>query len=151
MQWLLLLNSIVIHSLQQKFSIATSSTEERGGFVGNKNTNNKATIIRRDRCLLMLSKSRLKVMVLRFDSLQDCLDFSDRFIELNPPPMDEEVQPQDPDEREADRETVTAHLVRLMHDPSFTTFVRNVEEVISSSTDGTRLLESWADNELMMT
>ena len=99
----------------------------------------------------MLSKSRLKVMVLRFDSLQDCLDFSDRFIELNPPPMDEEVQPQDPDEREADRETVTAHLVRLMHDPSFTTFVRNVEEVISSSTDGTRLLESWADNELMMT
>ena len=160
--------SIVIHSLQQKFSIAR--TEERGLDVGGKNNNNKkATLIRRDRCLLMLSKSRLQIMVLRFESLQDCLDFSDRFVEFNPPeellmmhrriiedhdsqndprhhppeppPHQQEVE----QEFEADRETVTAHLVRLMHDPSFTAFVRNVEEVIKNSTDGTRLLESWAD------
>ena len=58
-----------------------------------------------------------------------------------PPPHQQEVE----QEFEADRETVTAHLVRLMHDPSFTAFVRNVEEVIKNSTDGTRLLESWAD------
>ena len=166
--------SIVIHSLQQKFSIAR--TEERGLDAGGKNNNNnkKATLIRRDRCLLMLSKSRLQIMVLRFESLQDCLDFSDRFVEFNPPEdllmmhrrriiedhdsqndprhHPPQQQPQPPQQQqeveqefEADRETVTAHLVRLMHDPSFTAFVRNVEEVIKNSTDGTRLLESWAD------
>jgi hypothetical protein len=128
--------SIVIHSLQQKFSITSSD----GG-------SGTATIIRRNRCILMLSKSRTKVMVLRFYSLQDCLDFSDRFIELNP--VEIENNQGDAAELEADRETVIAHLIRLMHEPSFTTFVRNVEQAINSSTDGSRLLESWATRDLL--
>jgi hypothetical protein len=127
--------SIVIHSLQQKFSITSGE-----GSVG------RATIIRRDRCMLMLSKSRTRAMVLRFYSLQDCLDFSDRFISLNP--VEQENNQCGSVAIEADREVVTAHLIRLMQEPSFVAFVRNIERALANTTDGTRLLESWADRDL---
>jgi len=109
-------------------------------------------------------------MVLRFFTLQDCLDFSDRFIELNPFDGGENDNSNDVDDDvdddvdvladrhhplqimggqglEADHEMVTAHLIRLMHEPTFTEFVHNVEVAINSSEDGTRLLESWAERD----
>jgi hypothetical protein len=42
-------------------------------------------VIRRDRKILLLSKRRARALLLYFKSLEDCLSFSDKFVELNPP------------------------------------------------------------------
>lgn len=90
----------------------------------------------------MLSKSQTKALVLRFDSIQDCLDFSDKFIELNSTSEENEEDQCDVDDG-PDNEAVMAHIIRMMHESSFTSLVNNLETTLSSTEDGTRLLESW--------
>ena len=129
--------SIVIPSLHQKFSLR-SSEEER----------EKGTVVRRNACILLLSRTRTKAMVLQFRSLQDCLDFSDRFIALNP--LDENQESPSMEDTvmlEADRETVAAHLIRLVHDTSFEMLVRNVESSLENTPDGNRILQSWVERD----
>lgn len=132
-------NSIVIPTLHQKFSLSN-------------NANDKGTVIRRNNCILLLSRTRTKAMVLQFSSLQHCLDFSDRFVKLNPP-IDEFVCPSQTDSGSffgqlAHRESILAHVVRLLHDPDFESFVSNIEATLSGSTDGTQMLHSWVDRDL---
>lgn len=130
--------SIVIPILHQKFSLR-SSEEER----------DKGMVVRRNACVLLLSRTRTKAMVLQFRSLQDCLDFSDRFISLNPLHENQNLAPmEDTALLEADRESVAAHLIRLLHDPSFEALVRNVESYLKSTPDGDRILQSWVDRDV---
>jgi hypothetical protein len=133
--------SIVIPALHQKFTLR-----------GNESNNDKGTVIRRNDCILLISRTRTKVMVLQFRSLQDCLDFSDRFFALNPSDDEEEEEASSEAENfalAADRETVVAHLVRMVHEPSFEAFVRNVESSLQSTTDGEQILQSWVERDLM--
>lgn len=107
-------------------------------------------VVRRNTCIVLLSRTRTKVMVLRFRSLQDCLDFSDCFIALNPIDNNEDqhTSPENMALLEADREVVAAHLVRLVHDSSFESFVRNVESSLRETVDGQKILQSWVDRDL---
>ena len=105
-------------------------------------------VVRRNACILLLSRTRTKAMVLQFRSLQDCFDFSDRFIALNPLAENQDLPSvEDTALLEGDRETVAAHLIRLVHDPSFEALVRNVESSLQSTPDGDRILQSWVDRD----
>jgi len=84
-------------------------------------------------------------MVLQFGSLQDCLDFSDCFVDQNLADDDEAMDDPAKDiaALAADGEAVAAHLVRLLHEPHFEAFVRNVETSLQGTTDGEEILQSW--------
>lgn len=66
-------DSIVLPALRQKFTL-------RG-----ENDRDKSSVIRRNNCILLVSRKRTRAMMLKFASLKDCLDFSDRFCEINHP------------------------------------------------------------------
>lgn len=157
--------SIVIPALHQKFTLRSNNTNN-GSNNGCSSTKDKGTVVRRNECILLISRNRTKVMVLQFRSLQDCLDFSDRFLALNDddvhhPSDDDDDGDAEEERREvgsssdeayqfalaADRESVTAHLVRLVHEPSFEAFVRNVESSLQSTTDGEQILKSWVERD----
>jgi hypothetical protein len=126
---------IVIPALRQKFSLC--STDESNSI------NNKSCVIRRDKCILLVSRRRIRAMVLQFASLQDCLEFSDRFIALNPPPpLDtaDTTVPQ-PAAGLAEQEEVVSHVARLLHDEDFLGFVHKLEDYLANSTDGAKILE----------
>mmetsp|Transcript_64469 Transcript_64469/g.180261 ORF Transcript_64469/g.180261 Transcript_64469/m.180261 type:complete len:213 (+) Transcript_64469:56-694(+) len=156
---------IVIPALHQKFTLRSNNTNN-GSNNGCSSTKDKGTVVRRNECILLISRNRTKVMVLQFRSLQDCLDFSDRFLALNDddvhhPSDDDDDGDAEEERREegsssdeayqfalaADRESVTAHLVRLVHEPSFEAFVRNVESSLQSTTDGEQILKSWVERD----
>lgn len=101
--------------------------------------------MRRDKCILLLSRTRTKALFLQFRTLRDCLEFSDWFVELNPV---EEQDTRDEAAMEADREDVAAYLIRLAHEPSFEQFVRNMEHTLKNTPDGEQMLNSWVDKDL---
>jgi hypothetical protein len=132
---------IVVPALRQKFSLC--STDESNSF-----NNNKSCVIRRDKCILLVSRRRIRAMVLQFASLQECLEFSDRFVALNPPPppppplntADTTTVPQ-PAAGLAEQEEVVSHVARLLHDQDFLGFVNKLEDYLANSTDGAKILE----------
>jgi hypothetical protein len=64
-------DAIVLPELKQKFSLRSDA--EHG------------CAIRRDDKILLTSKQGVRSLVLQFQNLDDCLTFSDRFLELNRP------------------------------------------------------------------
>jgi hypothetical protein len=64
---------VVFPHLRQRFSL--------------KSNTDQGTVIRRDDKILLTSKRRVRALMLQFQSLQDCLDFTDHFLLLNNPPQ----------------------------------------------------------------
>ena len=61
---------IVFPTLRQRFSL--------------KSQTDQGTVMRRNNKILLTSKRRTRSLLLQFQSLEDCLAFSDKFIILNP-------------------------------------------------------------------
>ena len=61
---------IVFPTLRQRFSL--------------KSQTDQGTVMRRNNKILLTSKRRTRSLLLQFQSLEDCLAFSDKFIKLNP-------------------------------------------------------------------
>jgi hypothetical protein len=61
---------IVFPTLRQRFSL--------------KSQTDQGTVMRRNNKILLTSKRRTRSLLLQFQSLEDCLAFSDQFIKLNP-------------------------------------------------------------------
>lgn len=136
---------IVIPALRQKFSLLSSE----GG--------DKSCVIRRDHCILLVSRRRTRAMVLQFSSVQDCLDFSDRFVELNPSPamlsptITNVISPEAAIQvaaQPAQQEEVVSYLARLLHDDSFLGLVHKLETYLGNTTDGAQILEGLATRNL---
>jgi hypothetical protein len=127
---------IVIPCLRQKFSLLANGE--------------KTYVIRRDRCMLMVSRRRTRALVLQFPSLQECLDFSDAFLALNPAhePTQEDTTVSPPEAGLADQEEVVSYIARILHDKDFLGFVHKIETYLSNTTDGTKLLESLGKRKL---
>lgn len=144
---------IVIPCLRQKFSLisAATTTSAKDG-NGSSTPGDRTYVIRRDRCILMVSKRRMRALVLQFRTLQDCLDFSDKFLELNP---FERIEEQDKANHQvassrpaglADQEEVVSYMARMLHDQDFLGFVHKIETYMKNTTDGIQLLDSLAAN-----
>jgi hypothetical protein len=141
---------IVFPHLRQRFSL--------------KSDTDQGTVIRRDDKILLTSKRRMRALLLQFQSLQDCLDFSDRFLMMNNPPLplssfdEEDVaacaqndlerihgrQPASSDEQEQ----VVSYITRLLHDEEFLRFVHKVETYIARTDDGSKILRGLEELDL---
>ena len=133
---------IVIPAMRQKFSLVRQ----------------KSCVIRRGLCILLVSQRRTRAMVLQFDSLPECLEFSDRFVELNPvlsvaetkgdgenpagtPCIEAEI---------SEQKQIVSYVARLLHDPDFLGFVEKLETYMSNTTDGAKILEGLGRQSLTL-
>lgn len=120
---------IVIPALRQKFTL-------RGG-------DEKSSVIRRNNCVLLVSRRRTRAMLLKFKSLKDCLEFCDQFSEMNSASEENMTKTQAQDEpiRQQDHEDTATYVSQLLHDRDFLSLVGKLESYISSTSDGGKLLE----------
>lgn len=145
---------IVFPDLHQKFSLESST--DRG------------TVIRRHDKILLVSKRRSRSLLLQFQSLDECLEFSDQFVEFNQAlsslvsegsndlsiddsrhgsqPLDAEDNIPIVDE-EGEKE-VASCIVRMLHDETFLRYVHKIQEYIANTDDGLDILRGLADREL---
>jgi hypothetical protein len=128
---------IVIPALRQKFTL-------RGG-------DEKSSAIRRNNCLLLVSRRRTRAMLLKFKLLKDCLEFSDQFSEMNSAPGEATTANQVQDEpiRQQDQEGTITYIAELLHNGEFLSLVRKLENYIASSSDGGKLLEGLEQLDLL--
>jgi len=130
---------IVFPTLRQKFSF--QSETDRG------------TVIRRDDKILLVSKRRARALLLQFQSLEDCLEFSDHLLNLNPRPNLEPLSPKNdrtsdqndeavlPIVEDEGHKEVVSWIIKMLHDESFLNFVDKIENYISASDDGKQILQ----------
>lgn len=137
---------VVFPNLRQRFSL--------------KSETDQGTVIRRDDRILLTSKRRVRALLLQFQSLQDSLEFSDRFLELNPPPSLEEDEATTFDLERAqgrqpagsiEQEQVVSYIARLLHDDGFLQFVHKMETYICSTDDGAKILRGLEQRDLPTT
>ena len=146
---------IVFPDLRQKFSL--------------KSETDQGTVIRRDNKILLVSKRRARALLLEFQSLEDCLAFSDQFVRLNPrksllaSSRDDDAicndrsmhdSPQQNGENtlpavgdEGHREVVS-WIVKMLHDKSFLSYVHKIESYITGTEDGMQILQGLEQGEL---
>lgn len=133
---------IVIPALRQKFTLRSSGEKSR--------------VIRRNSCLLLVSRRKTRAMLLKFQSLQDCLEFSDLFVSLNNDSatiQDEEGdygQQQDPTlptATDQDREQAISYLVQLLHDEDFRSLVQKLDNFVANTQDGELLFNDLEEQE----
>jgi hypothetical protein len=127
---------------------------------------------RRGDAILVRGRGRSRTLLLRFQSEQECLDFSDHLVELNRPPPSESIKgplkgestrSRDAFRRNNDRalvattttaeaeesadldvEEVAAYLARLLCDPEFDGLVQGLEACVALHPDLQAMLEAKA-------
>ena len=124
---------IVIPLLRQKFSLLAEGED-------------KSCVIRRGHCILLVSRRRIRALMMRFNSLQDCLAFSDRFVELNPPsaPSSNNANTAGTSNSAAtqtQQENVVSYVTQLLHDNEFLGLVHKLESYFANTADGAKILE----------
>jgi hypothetical protein len=103
-------------------------------------------VVRRHDCLLFSSNNRLRSVVLKFPSLQDCVEFSARLMHLNrsllvapvssttkkntrvTPGLEE--NPSMGMEQELQRNETISQMARLLYNPEFQLYVDKVEQLV---------------------
>ncbi|GAX09392.1 hypothetical protein FisN_6Lh236 [Fistulifera solaris] len=99
------------------------------------------TVLRRRRCLLIYSQQqRVRVLVLQFKDLQQCLHFTDEWWSLNPSTSVSLV------EQSLEEPEVQQYLFRLLHDPAFVQFCRKLSTHLRSQPDYVAALEAFDDD-----
>ncbi|GAX20285.1 hypothetical protein FisN_6Hh236 [Fistulifera solaris] len=99
------------------------------------------TVLRRRRCLLIYSQQqRVRVLVLQFKDLPQCLQFTDEWWSLNPSSVTS-FEPQALEEP-----VVQQYLFRLLHDPAFVQFCRKLSAHLRSQPDFVAALEAFHED-----
>jgi len=139
-------NSIVLHRIQVR--VRLRSDNKRDG-----DSATRTSVVRRRDCLLITSSQRMRALALKFRTVKACLEFSDRLMALNPPPekavlekKTEAVKKTRDHGTASDSRQLLSYVGRLLHDEDFADMVDNLEECISSSEDGARMLEALINN-----
>jgi hypothetical protein len=99
---------------------------------------------RKDR-ILIASNQRLRVLMLKFRSIQECLAFSDQLVALNPAAV--VVCPAQQQPAVEPNNQVAFYISRLLHDPEFASFCRRLESSLVASQDGLKALQALAQEE----
>lgn len=136
---------IVILRLRIRVSLASRKGSQE------EEDESRSVVIRRRSSIFISSNQGLKALVLKFRSEQDCIEFADRFIALNPPKAlstegDTAAESGDGnltrhvDSNDQSQE-VLFYIARLLHDQDFVDYVNNLESCLTSSVDGAKILE----------
>jgi hypothetical protein len=142
---------IVIPALRQKFTLSGRGSANDGV---EDDSRDRSSVVRRYDCILLVSQRRTRAMVLKFCSLRDCQEFSDRFMELSPrlltPSSSEQVMAAEPAD-EQEQQEVMSFVVHLLHDGDFLRFVNKVEAFVRNTVDGAKILEGLETRDLEQT
>jgi hypothetical protein len=150
---------IVIPKLRQKFTLWVCPPPSTGAESSASNINEedlkkeRSMVVRRGYSILLISRRRTRAMVLKFQSQEDCLEFSDRFIELNPKvPLDTTTEdssssapissPAGEIARDQEQQEVVSNIARLLHDDDFLKFIHKLETYVANTTDGAKIFEA---------
>lgn len=102
-----------------------------------------ATVVqRKDTLLITSSRGNIGAVVFKFQTLMDCLAFTNRLVSLNahnttttPSPTQQTLSVQlDP--------AVQTHLVQMIHDPNFVQLVQYMDTMMTSIPGGHDMLKS---------
>ena len=150
-------NRIVIPGIRQMFSLSEQQSTGKDAF------RHRSFVVQRDnRILLIPSKQRSRAILLVFASIQDCREFSDCFVRLNPtstptstshgqqPQQPQSVEFVDESRLEQDQLRLFSYITRLLHDDDFLQFVHRLETLISSTKDGGEMLNHLAASPLVI-
>ena len=161
---------IVIPALRQKFTLSGSDANPSaagGGRGGGRRrdggeeepssnsvaSQDRSFVIRRGDSILLVSRRRTRAMVLKFQTLHDCQEFSDRFVELNPPivaPASSAREQHHGVAHEQEQQDIVSYIVRLLHSQDFLQFVHKLETLVTSTTDGAKILEALGVRDLTL-
>jgi hypothetical protein len=132
-------NRIVIPGIRQMFSLSE-----------HKGARNRSFVVQRDNRILMIPSKRSRAILLVFENIQDCREFSDRFVQLNPTTSSSESSPTFVDESrlEQDQVRLFSYISRLLQDDDFRNFVHRLETLIGSTEDGGEILDHLASTKL---
>jgi hypothetical protein len=133
-----------------RLRIRVSLTSSRKGSQEEEDES-RSVVVRRRSNIFISSNQGLKALVLKFRSEQECLEFADRFMTLNPPKLlskegDTAVESgagnlaRHVDSNDQSQE-VLFYIARLLHDQDFVDYVNNLESCLSSTADGAKILE----------
>jgi hypothetical protein len=142
---------IVIPALRQKFTLSGRGSANDGV---DDDPRDRSSVVRRYDCILLVSRRRTRAMVLKFRNLQDCQEFSDRFMELNPRMLTLSSSEQDmavESADEQDQQEVMSYVARLLHDGDFLRFVSKVEAFVGNTVDGAKILGALETRDLEQT
>ncbi|CAB9500630.1 expressed unknown protein [Seminavis robusta] len=134
------------HVTIQRFRLKISVMDSEGKVL--------SEVIRRNDALLFVSSNRLRAILLKFKTIQDCEQFSSRLMELNPiapetattssdQPMDwgttvssEGMHSSNADmeiDQQLQRNELLSYIVRLQQEESFNSFTNKIEQLVEES------------------
>ena len=142
---------IIFPALRQRFSLKSASDQ--------------GTVIRRDEKIILVSKRRARALLLRFQSFEECLAFSDYFVRLNRKlPLVPSVrngnklqyieslrlsQQQCYESKKArsivgdkTHREIVSWIVKMLHDKCFLNYVEKIERYITETEDGIKILQA---------
>ena len=146
---------IIFPSLRQRFSLKSASDQ--------------GTVIRRDEKIILVSKRRARALLLRFQSFEECLAFSDDFVRLNQKlPLLPSVRNEKKNENNQSLDTsqqqcgmkrlsipgdkshrkIVSWIVKMLHDKYFLNYVAKIENYITETEDGIQMLRGLDRSEM---
>lgn len=166
----------MLDTAPRKGSIVFPKVRQRYSVSDNDNDADKSLVIRRNDAILFVSRRRTRAMMLQFQSLEDCVSFTDHFLLLN----DQQQYINDDRQNNLDvgssnceagssknggigsldmvadqdlrhqrqKEDGAAYLVQLIHDETFLRTVGRLEQILRSSSEGRQMLEGAANRNL---
>ena len=175
-------NCVVIPALRQKVTLSAiaeattnsnipkegASTNTDIGTDGTKprsepdqasqKSNDRSCVVRRGDCILFINRRRTRAMLFKFRSLEECLSFSDRFIQLNPwstntvnavaSASSGRTNSSQRSVQQRDQQEVVSYIARLMHEPDFLQLVHKIENLVANTTDGAKMLKALETRDL---
>jgi hypothetical protein len=125
--------SIVVKQVRLRFT--TSASEK------------KSVLVRRNKRILVSSQDKPLVFVLEFMNEQDCIDFSDRFVMLNPrpvpgPPASLDRSTELLHSSAGSRKEVLCYIARLLNDKDFQEYVDALDACLHSNDDYAQMVRA---------
>lgn len=153
--------SIEIRLLKVRISLS----HEGDAANENNNQEDRCLIVRRGKAILIHSRWKMRSVVLAFRNDTDCLEFSDRLVLLNPSNIESSLlmtqtlipsphhhangQPHfalTPQGTGCSQES-QAYMMRLLHEDGFLQLMHNIEDTLTSSEDGAKMLNAFLTND----
>ena len=116
-----------------------------GAATSNKSDNGKPnllTIRRRGATLAIAGEGSVRKVLLKFRNETECKEFSDLFVELNPPRMLDNDRVPDGNQLADESGNALCYVARLLNEPDFVSYVNDLEGYLMSTEDGKQMLDS---------
>ena len=129
---------IVVRRLRLRVSVISTKSEDQ--------QQNRSVVVRRRDSILVSSSKSVRALVFKFATENDCKEFSDRFIAQNPHALLKNNVSDDGwahvQDKQSQARDILSYIARLLQDPDFSHYIDGLENCLSSSEDGIKMLNA---------